>query len=73
MSPEQVHQQLMQELLMNERVAELLKIHAKNYADDIYRRTARTTDPNSLVRLTGVAAGVEDFIDSLLTTEKGKQ
>lgn len=72
MTPEQAIYQLRQELLMNERAADLLKVHAKNYADSIYRRTKNTTDHAELVRLTGVAAGVEDFISSLFTTEKRK-
>lgn len=70
MTPSQVVDQLRKELAMNERVADLLKAHAKNYADEIYRRTSNTTDHAGLVRLTGVAAGVESFVDSLFTTEK---
>lgn len=72
MTPDQVADQLRRELLINERIAELLKAHAVNYADKMYRRTKNTTDHAELLRLTGVAAGVEDFITSLLTTEKRK-
>lgn len=72
MNPDQTVKQLRQELLINERVAELLKAHAKNYADAVYRKTANTTEPHDLIRLTGVAAGVENFVDSLFTTEKRK-
>lgn len=72
MTPDQTAKQLRQELLINERVAELLKAHAKNYADAVYRKTVNTTEPHDLIRLTGVAAGVENFVDSLFVTEKRK-
>lgn len=47
---------------MNERLADLVKQHAKNYADSIYRRTRNVTDTADLIRLTAEAAGVERFI-----------
>lgn len=72
MNPDQIVQQLRQELLINERIADLLKAHARNYADSMYRRTVGTTDHADLVRITGVAAGVEDFVNSLVQTEKRK-
>lgn len=73
MTPNQVAQQLRQELQINERIADLLKAHAKNYADTMYRRTSATTEHANLIRLTGVAAGVESFVDSLFSTEKGNK
>lgn len=72
MTPHQVMTQLRQELHSNERLVSLLEAHAKNYADDMYRRTTGTTNHADLLRITGVAAGVEDFITSLLKTERRK-
>lgn len=70
MTPDQVAQQLRQELAINERLAELLRAHAKTYADTLYRRTGSLTDHAGLLRLTGAAAGVEDFINSILTAPR---
>lgn len=72
MTPVQVEKQLRQELQINERIADLLKAHAKNFADEMYRRTKNTTDHADMLRITGVAAGVENFVDSLVQTEKRK-
>lgn len=51
---------------MNERLTELLQTVAKAYADDQLRNTYTVTDTPGLLRLTGVAAGVESFV-SLIT------
>lgn len=67
MNPEQVAQQLKQELLINERIAKLLREHARNSADQIYRKAGTTSDHATLVRLTGSASAIEDFIEKLLT------
>lgn len=55
---------------MNERMAELLREASKHHADAIYRSTNRTVDPSSLLRLTGAAAGVEDFINTITESPK---
>jgi len=66
MTPKQIKQQIRQELSINERLAELIRQDAKIFADSQYRKTKDVTDHASLVRLTGVAAGVEYYIDTLL-------
>lgn len=68
MTPAQAVQQLRQELLVNERLATLLTYVAKTYADEKLRLTYTTTNHADLIRLTGVSAGVEDFV-KMLTTE----
>lgn len=70
MTPAQTLTQLRQELAMNERLAELLRDAAKHHADSIYRSTTKTVDPSSLLRLTGAAAGVEDFISTITESPK---
>lgn len=66
MTPQQIAHQLKQELALNERLSKLLREHAKNYSDSIFRKTSSVTDHAGLLRLTGVAAGVEDFVSSIL-------
>lgn len=70
MTPKQVKQQLCQELAINERLAKLLAQDAKNFVDEQYRKTKDVTDHAGLLRLTGVAAGVEHYIQSLLARSK---
>lgn len=66
MTADQIAQQLRQELTINERLVELLRTHAKNIADETYRKTRQVTDHSSLLALTSSAAGVENFVNSIL-------
>lgn len=61
MTPEQKLKELRQEFAMNERLTGLLHDVAKSYADKQLRDTYGIVDHASLIRLTGVAAGVESF------------
>lgn len=72
LTPAQVEAELKKELLVNSRIAELLAAQAKNRADAIYRRTNTILDHASLVKLVGVAAGIEDFVSNLLPKERSK-
>lgn len=56
---------------MNERLAGLIRQAGKHAADTDLRRTYSQLDHSSLLRLTGAAAGVEDFI-SQITAEPNK-
>lgn len=51
---------------MHERIADLIAIVAKNVADEDLRRTYGQLDHASMLRLTGAAAGVEDFARLIL-------
>lgn len=62
MTPEQALKELRKELAINGRIAELLALVAKNTADQDLRRLYSQLDHSSMLRLTGAAAGVEDFI-----------
>ena len=70
MSPKQVEDEIRKELQINERLADLLQQHAKTYADSLYRRCSDIIDHASLLRLTGVAAGVEAFVSDLIPKKK---
>lgn len=71
MTPQQALKELRVELAMNERIADLLKEVAKNAADDDLRRTYVQLDHAAMLRLTGAAAGVEDFA-TLITAAPNK-
>lgn len=66
MTPKQVEQELKQALLLQERLASLLKSHAKIYADRRYRNTKDVTDLATLIKLTSEAQAVETFINSIV-------
>ena len=66
MTPAQTLQQLQQELRIHERLAKLLAECARQHADSIYRKTSNVSDHAALLRLTGEAAGVENFINNLV-------
>lgn len=70
MTPEQKLQQLRQEFAMNERLAGLLHDVAKHFADKQLRDTYAVVDHASLIRLTGVAAGVESFVKLISDSPK---
>lgn len=67
MTPDQVLSEVRKELAMNERLARIIDQAAKHYADRQLRETYTQLDHAALLRLTGVAAGVESF--SKLITE----
>lgn len=71
MTPEQALNQLRQELAINERLAKLLTLVAKSYADKQLRDTYNIIDHASLLRLTGVSAGVESFIKLVTESPSG--
>lgn len=61
MTPDQVVNEIRKELAINERLAKLVQEAAKGYADRQLRDTYTQLDHASMLRLTGVAAGVESF------------
>lgn len=66
MTPEQRLLELRTAFASNPRLAEMLREEAKHYADLQYRKTKDSVDHAALLRLTGVAAGVEAFINIIL-------
>lgn len=62
MNDEQALSEIRKAFAMNERLAELIRQVAKRQADDDLRRTYSQLDHASMLRLTGAAAGVEDFV-----------
>lgn len=68
MTPEQTVQELRKALVGDERLLELLTDAAKNYADTTLRRLYGTVEPALLIRQSGMAEGVEQFI-KLITTK----
>lgn len=69
MTPQQVEQELKQELLIHSRLAGLLKAHAKNCADKRYRNTKDVTDYPVLIKLTCEAQAVEAFVNSIVAQD----
>ena len=57
--------ELQKALAMDERLAVLLKEAAKNYADLTLRQLYGTVEPAFLLRQTGMAEGVEQFIKGI--------
>lgn len=72
LSPEQVEELLRSEISRSPRLVMLLQEHAKNYADGIYRHTKNVIDHAGLLRLTGTAAGVEEFVAKLTASNKDR-
>lgn len=66
MDSDQTLKELRKELSVNDRLVELLREDSKNFADEHYRRTKDVIDHAGLLRLTGVAAGVEVYAARLL-------
>lgn len=62
----QALKELRTELAVNERIATLLQQVAKDTADADLRRTYTQLDHAAMLRLTGAAAGVEDFISQIM-------
>ena len=65
--------ELQKALAMDERLAVLLKEAAKNYADLTLRHLYGTVEPAFLIRQTGMAEGVEQFVKSLTKPPKPAQ
>lgn len=72
MTKDQALAELRKELLTHERIAKLLYDCARDYADEVLRRGYNTTDAEALIRYSGVAAGAEKFIESLIKTDRIK-
>lgn len=62
MTPGQTLLELQKALVGDERLAGLLKDAAKHYADTTLRTLYGTVEPALLIRHTGMAEGVEQFI-----------
>ena len=73
LTPDQTMQELQKALALDERLAELLKDAAKNYADTALRYSYGTTEPAFLIRQSGMAEGVEQFIKSITKPNKPAQ
>ena len=65
MSPDQTLSELQKALVGDERLVELLKDAAKNFADTTLRMSYSTVEPALLIRQSGMAEGVEQFIKLL--------
>lgn len=57
--------ELQKALVGDERLAELLQDAAKHYADTTLRRLYSTVEPAMLIRQSGMAEGVEQFIKTI--------
>ena len=73
LTPDQTMQELQKALALDERLAELLKDAAKNYADTTLRKLYITVEPALLIRQSGMAEGVEQFIKSITKPNKPAQ
>ena len=73
LTPDQTMQELQKALALDERLAELLKDAAKNYADTTLRQLYTTVEPALLIRQSGMAEGVEQFIKSITKPNKPAQ
>lgn len=71
MNDEQVLLEIRKELGMNERLASLIRKAAKQTADADLRRCYSQLGHPEMLRLTGAAAGVEDFA-KLITAAPNK-
>ena len=65
MTPEQTLLELQKALVGDERLSELLKEAAKHYADTTLRKLYSTAEPAMLIRQSGMAEGVEQFIRAI--------
>ena len=64
-TPEQTLLELQKALVGDERLSELLKEAAKHYADTTLRKLYSTAEPAMLIRQSGMAEGVEQFIRTI--------
>ena len=65
MTPDQLLLEIRKELAINERLASLIRKAAKQSADADLRRCYSQLGHSEMLRLTGAAAGVEDFANSI--------
>lgn len=65
MNHKQVIIEIRKELAINERLADLIRQAAKDQADTDLRRCYSQLGHSEMLRLTGAAAGVEDFINDI--------
>jgi hypothetical protein len=64
-TPDQTMLEIQKALVGDERLAELLKDAAKHYADIALRKLYGSVEPAFLIRQSGMAEGVEQFIKSI--------
>ena len=65
MTPEQTMQEIQKALVGDERLSGLLQDAAKHYADITLRKLYSTVEPAVLIRQSGMAEGVEQFIKTI--------
>ena len=70
MTPEQSLYRIQQELALNEELRELLVKFSKHYADTALRKNYSTNDAAMLIRQSGMAEGVEQFIKDITKAPK---
>lgn len=73
MTPEQNLLELQKVLASDERLAELLRNAATHYADTTLRGLYRTVEPALMIRQSGMAEGVEQFIKNITKPPKPAQ
>lgn len=73
MTPEQTLLELQKALATDERLAELMRNAAKHYADTTLRKLYSTVEPAMLIRQSGMAEGVEQFIKTITKSPKPAQ
>ena len=66
-------QELQKALALDERLTGLLRAAAKHYADTALRLLYGTAEPAFLIRQSGMAEGVEQFIKSITKPNKPAQ
>lgn len=70
MTPAQSLYRIQQELALNEELRELLVEFSKHYADTALRKNYSTNDAAMLIRQSGMAEGVEQFIKDITKAPK---
>lgn len=65
MNRQQLQQEIRKELGPQERLVSLLLQYSKMTADAALRRSYQTNEPASLIRQSGYAEGIEDFITDI--------
>lgn len=66
MTPDQIVEQLRQELATNQRISDLLRAHAENFANMHFRKAASTMEHESMLRYTGIGIGAEAIVKDIL-------
>lgn len=65
MNRQQLQLEIRKELGMQDRLVALLRQYSKMTADAALRRSYQTNEPASLIRQSGYAEGIEDFIGDI--------